>query len=69
MNNRDSPPFIPIVATLVAGICWAFFVLLYVVFWSKNFDLFQNIVIFFLSLVVAGCAMGLMWVSWIFRRA
>jgi hypothetical protein len=68
MNAGDRPPFIPIVATLIAGICWAIFVLLYVVFWSQSFDLFQNIVIVFLSVAIAGCVMGLMWMSWLFRR-
>ena len=69
MTKKEATPFIPIVVTLVAGICWAIFMLLHVLFWSPNFDLFQNIVIIFLSVVVAGCVMGLIWVFWIFRRA
>jgi cobalamin synthase len=60
--------FAPIVATLVAGICWAIFMLLHILFWSSSFDLFQNIVIIIVSVVITGCIIGLMWVFWIFRR-
>jgi hypothetical protein len=69
MTKREASPFIPIVVSIVAGICWAIFMLLHVVFWSAGFDLFQNIVIILLSLVVVGGAVGLMWVFWVFRRA
>lgn len=69
MRDKESSPFIPIVVTLIAGILWAIFMLLHVLFWSSNFDLFQNIVIFILSLVATGCVIGLMWVYWVFRRA
>jgi hypothetical protein len=69
MTEKEATPFIPIVVTLVAGVCWAVFMLLHVLFWSSNFDLFQNIVIIIASLVVTGCVIGLMWVFWIFRRA
>ena len=69
MTNKEATPFIPIVVTLVACICWAIFMLLHILFWSSNFDLFQNIVIIIASLVVTGCVTGLMWVFWAFRRA
>ena len=68
MTKKEANPFIPIVVTIVAGICWAIFMLLYVLFWSSDFDLFQNIVIILLSLVVVGGFIVLMWVVWAFRR-
>jgi len=68
MTGRESSPFIPTVVTLVAVICWAGFMLLHIVFWSSSFDLFQNIAIIGLSIVVAACVIGLMWVSWLFRH-
>jgi len=67
MTNKDNP-FAPIVATLIAAICWAIFMLLDVLLWSPNFNLFQNIVILIISIVVTACIIGLMWVFWIFRR-
>jgi hypothetical protein len=69
MTTKEESPFIPIVVTLVAAICWAIFMLLHILFWSSNFSLFQNIVIILLSIVVVGGVIGLMWVFWVFRRA
>lgn len=69
MTTKEESPFAPIVVTLLAIICWAIFMLLDILFWSQNFNLFQNIVIFIISIVVTGCIIGLMWVFWVFRRA
>jgi len=65
--DRKSP-FVPIVVTLIAGICWALLMMFYVLFWSADFDWLQNIATIILSLVVAACIVGLMWVYWIFKR-
>ncbi len=65
--DRKSP-FAPIVVTLIAGICWAFLMMFYVLFWSSDFDWLQNIATIILSLVVTACIVGLMWVYWIFKR-
>ena len=68
MIEKEANPFIPIVVTIVTMICWAIFMMLYALFWSTGFNLFQNIVVVLLSLVVVGGVLGLMWVSWAFRR-
>jgi hypothetical protein len=67
MTKKEASPFVPTVVTIVAVICWAIFMLLHILFWSADFDLFQNIVIILLSLVVVGGFIGLMWVVWVFR--
>jgi hypothetical protein len=67
MTKKEASPFIPTVVTIVAVICWAVFMLLHILFWSGDFDLFQNIVIILLSLVLAAGFIGLMWVVWAFR--
>jgi hypothetical protein len=69
MTMKEDNPFAPIVVTLVAIICWAIFMLLDILFWSQNYSLFQNVVIFIISIVVTACIIGLMWVFWVFRRA
>jgi len=65
--DRKSP-FVPIVVTLIAGICWALLMMFHMLFWSANFDWLQNIATIILSLVVTACIVGLMWVYWIFKR-
>ncbi|MCP8304436.1 MAG: hypothetical protein H3Z50_03070 [archaeon] len=67
MREKEPNPFIPIVISILAGIGWAIFILLYTVFWSTDFTLFQNIIIILVSLVVVGGLIGLMWVVWSFR--
>jgi len=69
MPNKEEMPFIPTVVSLIVVIGWALFALLHVLFWSGDFNLFQNIVILILSLVIVGCGLGILWMYWIFRRA
>jgi hypothetical protein len=69
VTEREAGPFIPIVVSIVATILWAAFMLLYILFWSSNFDWLQNLAVIVLSLVIIGCIVGLMWVFWIFKRA
>lgn len=67
MTKKEPNPFIPIVVSILAGIGWAIFILLHTIFWSTEFDLFQNIVIILVSLVVVGGSIGLIWVVWGFK--
>ncbi len=67
MSNKELSPLIPIVVSILAGIGWAIFILLYTIFWSGEFTLFQSIVIGLVSLVVVGGLIGLMWVVWGFK--
>jgi hypothetical protein len=69
MPMKDEMPFIPIVISLIVIIGWAFFMLMHVLFWSGNFNLFQNIVILLLSMIMVGCGLGILWMYWLFRRA
>ncbi len=62
-------PLVPIVISILAGIGWLIFVLLHTVFWSIEFDLFQNIVILGASLLIVALLIGLMWVLWGFKQA
>jgi hypothetical protein len=65
---RYGPPFGPIVGTLVALIAWLVFILLYALYWSKSFDLFQNVIVTIATLMIVGLLIGLMWMVWIRMR-
>jgi len=67
MIDKDMP-FNAIIASLVAVIAWALFAILYVIYWSGNFNLFQNIVILLLSVVIVGCGLGIVWMYWVRRH-
>ncbi len=55
--------------TIVLGTAWLVFILLFAGFWAKNFDLFQNIMIFFASIIVLLGVIAAVWASWGMRFA
>ena len=59
-----STPFAPILATMVGVIVWLIFILFYALDWSKNYSLFQNIVVFIVSVCVTGIVIGMIWIIW-----
>lgn len=65
-HNR---PLGPIVVTFIAIIAWLVFILLYALFWSRGFTLFQNIIVTIVTLVIVGLLIGLNWVVWGMRHA
>ncbi|MGD0644798.1 MAG: hypothetical protein ABSA75_07825 [Candidatus Bathyarchaeia archaeon] len=61
---RESGPFGLIIASMVGFLVWLVFILLFALFWSKGFNLFQNIIVFIVSLCITGLLIGLMWLIW-----
>jgi len=64
MEMRKSSPFGLIVASIVGFLVWLVFILLFALYWSEGFNLFQNIVVFVVSLCITGVLIGLMWIIW-----
>lgn len=73
MENEPGPrrhpgmPLAPIVGSIVAILAWAVFILLYALFWSHRFSLFQDIIVTIVSLLIVGLLVALMWVVWVSR--
>ena len=40
------------------------FILLYALYWSNGFSLFQNVIVTIVSLAITGLLIGLMWIVW-----
>jgi len=57
-----------IILTMVAVIAWLVFILFYALFWSGNYNLFQNIVVTVVTLGITGVVIALGWVIWGFRH-
>lgn len=64
MEVPKSGPIGLIVASMAGFLVWLFFILLFALYWSESFSLFQNIVVFIVSLCITGVLIGLMWVIW-----
>lgn len=61
---KGQAPMRLVVASLLAVLAWAVFILLYSLLWSTYFSLFQNIVVAVVSLFITGIIIGLVWIIW-----
>lgn len=59
---RYQGPIAPIAASILIAMAWCVFIVVYALFWSKGFDVFQNLIVTVVSLITTGLAIGLMWV-------
>ena len=72
MNSENEPKrsreFVPRTGPIVGSVCvvigWLVFILSYALYWSKGFDLFQNIIVTIVSLATAGLLMGGVLMIW-----
>ena len=56
-----------VAGTVIVGVCWLAFILLFLAFFIGSFDFWQNIAIFIVSLIVAGGIIAVMWIKWALR--
>lgn len=61
-SNRYEGPIAPVVVSILAVLAWAIFTLLYALFWSTRFTIFQNVIVVMFSLIITGLLIGLMWI-------
>ena len=52
------------IASIIIVFGWVLFILLFAGFWADKFTLFQNIVIFFASVIAAIGLLAVMWAAW-----
>ncbi len=64
MDWEHNKPLVPIVVSILGIVAWLVFILLFALYWSDSFSLFQNVVVTIVSLVIAGLLIGLAWVVW-----
>ena len=47
---------------MLGVIVWLVFILLYALYWSSGFNLFQNFVVFVVSACITALLIGMMWI-------
>jgi hypothetical protein len=63
-TTRYEGPIGPVVLSILGIVAWLVFILLYALFWSTGFTLFQNVVVTIASLMITGLLIGAMWLIW-----
>jgi hypothetical protein len=56
-----------IVGTVIIGVGWLVFFILYLAFDAGNFTIWQNLAVFLASMLIAGGLMAIMWIAWALR--
>ena len=64
MQEKSGSPFIPIIVSVVGVLAWLVFILLFALYWSKGYNLFQDIVVLIATLFITGIVIGLGWLVW-----
>jgi hypothetical protein len=63
-EKRYEGPMAPIIGSILIVVGWLVFILFYALNWSKNFDLFQNIIVAVVTLAIGALLTGVMWLIW-----
>jgi len=55
--------------SIITGIGWLIFIILWLFFYAQDYTLYQNIAIFLVSILVMGAVMGASWASFGMKHA
>jgi len=50
--------------SIIVGVGWLIFLIIWLFFYAGTFNIYQNIAIFIVSILVVGAVMGASWASW-----
>jgi heme/copper-type cytochrome/quinol oxidase subunit 4 len=64
MQRKSSSFLIPIIVSIVGVLAWLIYILLFALYWSKGYNLFQDIVVLFATLFITAIVIGLVWLIW-----
>ena len=53
-----------IAGTVIIGVCWLAFAILFLAFFAGDFNFFQDLGIFIVSLIVAIGIVAVIWIKW-----
>jgi len=54
-----------IAGTIIVGVGWLAFILLWLAFYAGNFDFWQNIAVLLASIIIAIGITAVMWIKWV----
>ncbi len=57
-----------VAGTIIVGVGWLVFLILYLAFYAGSFNIWQNLAIFLASLLISGGLIAALWVVWALRH-
>ena len=57
-----------VAGTIITGVGWLTFLILYLAFYAGSFSFWQNVAVFLASTLVAGGLIAAMWAVWALRH-
>lgn len=63
-SENFEPPIAPVLGSILSVVAWLIFILLYALYLSPNFSLFQNVIVTVASLLIASLGIGALWLVW-----
>lgn len=58
-----------VAVSIVVGVGWLVFIILYLAFYAENFSVYRNLAIIFASVLVVSAILGPMWAYWGMKTA
>jgi hypothetical protein len=53
-----------VAGTVMVGVCWLAFIILFLAFYTGNFNFWQSLAIFIVSVIVAVGIVAVLWIKW-----
>jgi len=64
-RGETPPGLAPMIAvTILVGVGWLIFLILFLAFYAGGFNIWQNLAIIFVSILVVGAILGSTWAYW-----
>jgi hypothetical protein len=62
----EMPPGIAsrVAVSIAVGVGWLIFLVVFLFFYASNFNVYQNLAVFIISILVVGAILGPMWAYW-----
>ena len=57
-----------VIGTIIAGVAWFVFIVLFLAFYAEGFDFWQKLAVFLASAAIVGGAIAVFWANWALKK-
>ncbi len=67
-SRCDMPLRFSVIGTIIAGVAWFVFIVLFLAFYAVSYDLWQKLAVFLASAAIVGGAIAVFWANWALKK-